>query len=91
MVDVPELFTRPAHIPYSNTPLYADSSKDENFVPIPGMDEKCKWCVLRRECDQNHDNLERVRAIVRFPKGSMERMYNIFLGTCFYYYYYSRF
>lgn len=78
MKEIPKLISNNSHIPYSTQPLSGDASNEASFVSIPGLDERCKWCLLRQErhenaSDSNDDSNERLRAVVRFPKGSMER------------------
>src|SRR2546421_613688 len=73
MKEIPKLVNDHSHIPYSTKALNVDTRNETSFVPIPGMDERCKWCILRQEKSSDDDDLSRVRAVVRFPKGSMER------------------
>ncbi|RGB35814.1 Ribose/Galactose isomerase-domain-containing protein [Rhizophagus diaphanus] len=77
MKEIPKLISNHSHIPYSTQALSGDTNNEASFVPIPGLDERCKWCLLRQErhvntSDSNDDSIERLRAVVRFPKGSME-------------------
>ncbi|CAB4373388.1 unnamed protein product [Rhizophagus irregularis] len=77
MKEIPKLINNHSHIPYSTQALSGDANNEASFVSIPGLDERCKWCLLRQErhvnaSDSNDDSIERLRAVVRFPKGSME-------------------
>ena len=79
MHEIPKLLNNHSHIPYSTQALSGDANNDALFVPIPGLDERCKWCLLRQEqLEKSSDSHGRVRAIVRFPKGSMERKFKTF-------------
>jgi hypothetical protein len=82
MKEIPKLVNNHSHIPYSTQALSGDANNEASFVPIPGLDERCKWCLLRQERHENasdsNDSNDRVRAVVRFPKGSMERKSSIY-------------
>lgn len=49
MKEIPKLVNNYSHIPYTTQALTGDASNDVSFVPIPGLDERCKWCLLRQE------------------------------------------